>query len=66
MGEGVGHYNFAQKFKKKNMCHTGYADSLQAAFQHNLCDIYHCYVYSDKLLIWAEELSETCRLSFQK
>jgi len=32
----------------------------------NLYDIYHCCVYSGKLLRWTEELSETYRVLFQK
>jgi hypothetical protein len=31
-------------------CHTGYVDCLLGS-QHNLFDIYHCRVYSEKLLI---------------
>jgi len=31
--------------------HTGYADCLLASSQHNLYDIYHCCVYSEKLLM---------------
>jgi len=31
----------------------------------NLYDIYHCCVYSGKLLMMGRELSETCRVSFQ-
>jgi len=32
----------------------------------NLYDIYHCCVYSDKLLMMNRELSETCRVLFEK
>jgi len=33
----------------------------------NLYDIYHCCVYSGKLLMGGtEELSKTCRVSFQE
>jgi len=32
----------------------------------NLYDIYHCCVYSEKLLMMAEELSEICKVSFQE
>ena len=31
----------------------------------NLYDIYHCCVYSEKLLMMEDELSETCRILFQ-
>ena len=31
----------------------------------NRYGIYHCCVHSAKLLIWTEELSETCRVLFQ-
>jgi len=31
----------------------------------NLYDIYHCCVYSEKLLMMNEELSETCRDLFE-
>jgi len=32
----------------------------------NLCDIYHCCVYSKNSWWWTEELSHTCRVSFQE
>jgi hypothetical protein len=32
----------------------------------NLYDIYHCYVYSEKLLMMARGTVETCRVSFQE
>ena len=32
----------------------------------NLYDIYHCCVYTEKLLMMDGELSETCRVLFQK
>jgi len=32
----------------------------------NFYCIYHCCVYSEKLLMMAEELSETCGVLFQK
>ena len=31
----------------------------------NLNDIYHCCVYSEKLLMMTEELSEICRVLYQ-
>jgi hypothetical protein len=31
----------------------------------NQYDVYHCWVYINKSLWWREELSETCRVSFQ-
>ena len=31
--------------------HTGFADSLRASFEQNMYDIYHCCVYSEKLLM---------------
>ena len=31
-----------------------------------LYDIYHCCVYSGRLLLGREELFETCRVLFQK
>ena len=31
-----------------------------------LYDIYHCCVYSENSWRWTEELSETCRVSFQE
>jgi len=32
----------------------------------NLHDIYHCCVYSEKLLVMDTGTSETCRVLFQK
>ena len=37
------------------ICHTGYADCLLASSQHKLYDIYHCCVYSEKLLMMDRE-----------
>jgi len=52
---GVFHWNTQQWF------HPDPARKLSA----NLYDIYHCCVYSEKLLTILEELSKTCRVSFQ-
>jgi len=43
------------------MLHPDPARKLSA----KLYDIYHCCVYSEKLLMMYRELSETCRFSFQ-
>jgi len=44
--------------------HTGLLTACKLSA--NLYDVYHCCAYSEKLLWWTEELSETCRVSFQK
>ena len=53
------------------ICHTGCEqDQDGSQFHsdpaHNLYDIYHCHVYSEKLLMMTEELPKTCRVSFQE
>ena len=49
-----------------------YVDSFRAGayvparkLSTKLYDIYHCWVYSDKSWWWTEEMSETCRVSWQ-
>jgi len=44
-----------------------FADSLRARkVSENFYDIYHCCVYSEKLLMMDRGTSETCRDFFQK
>jgi len=38
-------------YTEVGMCHSGYADCLLASSQHNQHDIYHCCVYSARLLM---------------
>jgi len=38
---------------------TGYADCLLASSQRNLCDVYHCSVYSARLLMMDRETVRT-------
>jgi len=41
-----------------------FADSCQLSA--NMYDMYHCCVYSEKLMMMDRELSETCGVLFQK
>jgi len=49
--------------------HTGYADCLLASSQHNLyavCTVLYAVCTVIDTWWWTEELSETCRVLFQK
>jgi len=46
------------------MCHRGLLTACELSA--NLYDIYYCCVYSENSWWWTEELTETCRVLFQK
>ena len=51
------------------ICHTGLLTACEQdrdGVLSGLCDIYHCCVYSENSWWWTQELSETCRVLFQK
>jgi len=50
-GFTVRHQESSTVYTAIGICHTGYADCLLASSQHNLYDIYLCYVYSARLLM---------------
>ena len=63
---GIEPATFRTVYTAISICRTGYADCLLANCQHNLYDIYLAVTTIPDSWWWTENLSETCRVLFQK